>query len=294
MKRDAIAIIGAGKVGTAVGYLLRTAGYRIVALADLSGDALKRGAEYTGGDTFTDPARACAMADAVFITTVDDMIAPVCRDLASRDAIKPGQKVVHMSGAGGLDLLESARASGALVASIHPLQSFVDVRGVIENIPGSTFSITAQQEITTWAVQVVKDLGGIAFFVADEDKPLYHAAACIASNYLVTLMNIVVSLYGRLGLDPEEAVTAFWPLVKGTINNIEHRGPQKALTGPISRGDVETIRKHLDVLHTKAPSTLSLYAELGLLTVEIGLKNSSLSKDKAEEILSLLKGDHMS
>ena len=107
-------------------------------------------------------------------------------------------------------------------------------------------------------------------------------------------MNIVVSLYGRLGLDPEEAVTAFWPLVKGTINNIEHRGPQKALTGPISRGDVETIRKHLDVLHTKAPSTLSFYAELGLLTVEIGLKNSSLSKDKAEEILSLLKGDYMS
>jgi len=292
MNKDAIAIIGAGKVGTAVGYLLRSAGYNIVALADLSGDALRRGAEYTGGNTFTDPARAAAMADAVFITTVDDMIASVCESLSSRGAITPGQKVVHMSGAGGLDLLESARASGALVASIHPLQSFVDVRGVIENIPGSTFSITAQQEITTWAVQIVKDLGGVAFFVADEDKPLYHAAACIASNYLVTLMNIVVSLYGCLGLEPVDAAAAFWPLVKGTISNIEHRGPEKALTGPIARGDIETVRKHLDALRSKAPSTLPLYTELGIFTLEIGLKNGTLSKDKAEEILSYLKGDH--
>ncbi|MCK9275482.1 MAG: DUF2520 domain-containing protein [Syntrophales bacterium] len=291
MKKNSIAIIGTGKVGTAVGYLLKSAGYSIVALADHSRDALKKCAEYTGGKIFTDPAKAATMADAVFITTVDDVIASVCRDMADRGAFNAGQKVIHMSGAGGLDLLEPAKASGAFIASIHPLQAFVDVRGVIENIPGSTFSITAQPEITAWAVQIVKDLGGNAFFVTDEDKPLYHAAACMASNYFVTLMNVVIGLYGRLGLDPEEARTAFWPLVKGTVRNIESLGPEKSLTGPISRGDIKTVRRHLDALRTKFPSVLPLYEALAVFTVEIGIKNGTLPEDTAEKLLSIIKGD---
>ncbi len=288
--KDTIAIIGLGKVGTAVGYLLRRSGYEITAIADQSAAALKNGIEYTGGRACSDPIQASLLADTVFITTTDDFIEPVCNEISEGGGVGPGKKVVHMSGAGGLALLESARRFGACIASIHPLQSFVDIDGVIENIPGSTFSITAEGEIKDWAIRVVRDLGGMPFFVSEENKPLYHAAACMASNYLVTLMNMVEGVYRHLGIDADEAVRAFWPLVRGTMKNMEDRGTEKSLTGPIARGDIGTIRRHLKVLKYKMPALLNVYCEMGLFTVEIALRNNTLSEDRADEIKSLLKG----
>ena len=290
MKNDTIAIIGLGKVGTAVGYLLRQAGYKISAVADRSTRALKNGIGYTGGTACSDPLQASLLADSIFITTTDDLIESVCTEISEGGGCGPGKKVVHMSGAGGLDILETARKSGANIASIHPLQSFVDITGVIENIPGSTFGITAEEAINDWAIQVVRDLGGIPFFVSEEDKPLYHAAACMASNYLVTLMHMVEGVYRYLGIDADEAVRSFWPLVKGTMKNMEDRGTEKSLTGPIARGDIGTIHRHLDVLKNKMPALLNLYCEMGLFTVDIGLKNDTLSEDRADDIKSLLKG----
>lgn len=290
MNEDSIAIIGLGKVGTAVGHLLRNAGHEIAAVADPSAAALEKGAEYTGGFVSNDPLQAAMRAQVIFITTPDDSIKIVCGEIARGGGFGPGKRAVHMSGAGGLGLLEEARASGAQVATIHPLQSFVDIEGVIRNIPGSTFSITAEGEVKEWAVSIVRDLGGVPFFVADEDKPLYHAAACMASNYLVTLMNMVEEIYRNLGMEGDEAIRSFWPLVRGTIGNIEARGTIKSLTGPIARGDIGTIRGHLAVLGEKMPHILGLYREMGLFTVDIALSNNTLSEDRAEEIRSLLKG----
>ncbi|MBN2398551.1 MAG: DUF2520 domain-containing protein [Deltaproteobacteria bacterium] len=291
MSRDSIVIIGLGKVGTAVGHLLRNTGYEIAAVADRSLEALERGLAYTGGVATNDPLRAALAASSILITTPDDLIKPVCDEIARGGGFGPGKRVVHMSGAGGLALLESARASGAQVATIHPLQSFVDIEGVIESIPGSTFSITAEGEIREWAVRIVRDLGGVPFFVADADKPLYHAAACMASNYLVTLMHLVEEIYRDLGMDGEEAIRSFWPLVRGTLRNIEGKGIAQSLTGPIARGDVGTIRGHLKILGEKMPRLLDLYREMGLFTVDIALRNNSLPADRAGEIQSLLKGD---
>lgn len=290
MKKDTIAIIGLGKVGTAVGYLLRRAGYEIRAVADNSVDAMERGISYTGGEGFSDPVRASMQADAIFITTPDDFIESVCNEISQGGGVSPGKRVVHMSGAGGLNLLESARGNGAQVASIHPLQSFADVKGVIETIPGSTFAITADGETKDWAMGIVADLGGTPFLVSETDKPLYHAAACVASNYLVTLMSIVEDIYLNLGMNSDEAVKSFWPLVRGTMKNMEGRGIAKSLTGPIARGDSGTIRTHLKVLREKTPELLEIYRTMGLATVEIGLRNKTLSEERAGEIKSLLKG----
>ncbi|MBA4398088.1 MAG: DUF2520 domain-containing protein, partial [Syntrophus sp. (in: bacteria)] len=133
---DGIAIIGLGKVGTAVGHLLKSAGYRIIAVADQSPDALKRGIPFTGGRPCETVVEAAAAAGCIIITTTDDAIACVCREIVAGGAVKEGDKVIHMSGAGGLDLLAPARQTGARVASIHPIQSFADVEGAIMNIPG--------------------------------------------------------------------------------------------------------------------------------------------------------------
>jgi len=286
--KDSIAILGMGKVGTAVGCLLRSAGYRIVAITSRSTASAEKAVKYTGGKVYVNLAGAASRAEAVFITTGDDAIVSVCEEIVREGGVGAGKKVIHMSGAGGLDLLESARTAGAHVASIHPIQSFADVEGALKNIPGSTFGVTAEEEIEDWTVQVVKDLGGVPFFVSDADRPLYHAAACMTSNYLVTLMYIVEEIYGTIGLSREKAVKSFWPLVKGTIENIETRGTVQSLTGPVSRGDIGTIKKHLQTLRGKLPEFLDVYGIMGAFAADISLKRGTLTHERAEEIKSLL------
>jgi predicted short-subunit dehydrogenase-like oxidoreductase (DUF2520 family) len=113
----------------------------------------------------------------------------------------------------------------------------------------------------------------------------------MASNYLVTLLSLVEEIYRHLGMEGEEAIRSFWPLVRGTIKNIEATGTAKSLTGPIARGDIGTIRGHLKILGEKMPRLLDLYREMGFFTVDIALRNNTLPSDRVEEIRSLLKGD---
>lgn len=289
-KKDRLGIIGLGKVGTAMGYLLKKAGYTIIAIADRFPEALVQAHPFTGGRMCKTDAEVAGDADAILIATTDDIIAVACREIAAAGAIRPGQKVVHFSGAGSLELLSAAKEAGAFIASIHPIQSFADVEGAIQNIPGSTFGITADTEIREWAVDFVLALEGVPFFVPDKDKPLYHAAACIASNYLTTLLYMVEEIYLSLGLNREEAIRAFWPLVRGTLKNIEARGTVQALTGPIARGDIGTVEKHILAFQDKLPEFLHAYQALGMITTELGLKKQSLTKEKATMIKKHLRG----
>jgi predicted short-subunit dehydrogenase-like oxidoreductase (DUF2520 family) len=289
VRENTVAILGLGKVGTAVGFLLRQAGYRIVAVASRSKASLTQGIVYTGGKPYLNFSAAALTANCIIITTSDDAIAHVCKKISRERGIRPGAKVIHMSGVGGLDLLKSAQDAGAHVACIHPLQSFADVDGAIRNIPGSTFGITSADEIKEWSVQMVRDLGGVPFFIADADKPLYHAAACIASNYLTTLIHMVEEIYQSLGLSREDTIRAIWPLVMGTIANIETKGTVQALTGPVARGDAGTIKKHAEALRNKLPALLQAYSALGILTADVGLKKKTLSPETARLIKELLK-----
>ena len=289
IREDTVAILGLGKVGTAVGFLLRKAGYRIVAVASRSEASLTQGIVYTGGKPYLNYSAAALAANCIIITTSDDAIAHVCKKISTERSIRPGAKVIHMSGAGGLELLASAKDAGAHVACIHPLQSFADVERAIRDIPGSTFGITSSDEIKDWSVDMVRKLGGVPFFIVDLDKPLYHAAACIASNYLTTLIHMVEEIYQSLGLSREDAIRAIWPLVMGTIANIETKGTVQALTGPVARGDTGTIKKHAEALRNKLPELLQAYSALGILTADLGLKKKTLSPETARLIKELLK-----
>jgi predicted short-subunit dehydrogenase-like oxidoreductase (DUF2520 family) len=276
---------------SSIGYLLRQAGYPIVAVTSRSHSSLQDRIRYTGGKAFTaeGDAEAASLATCIFIATPDDTIASVCREIAQQGGFKQGDKVIHMSGAGGLDLLESARHAGASVASIHPIQSFADVEAAIRNIPMSTFGITADEDLREWSAELVRELGGIPFYVPETIKPLYHAAACMASNYLTTLIHMAEQTYLSLGLSRDEAIRAFWPLVAGTLKNIETRGSIQALTGPISRGDAGTIEQHIRVLREKLPAYLPAYCTMGLLTVELAVKKETLTPEKAEIIKIILE-----
>ncbi|HOI73940.1 MAG TPA: DUF2520 domain-containing protein [Syntrophales bacterium] len=285
-----IAFIGLGKVGTAMAVLLRKAGYRLAALYDVSPEARERAASATGAPIAGGAAEAASRSDMVFLTTGDDQILAVCREIAEGGGFHPGQTAVHMSGAGGLDLLEPAREAGACRASIHPMQAFADSAMALENLPGSVFGVTADEPAREWAVRIVGDLGGTPFFVAGENKALYHAAACMASNYLVTLIRQVEAVYESIGMDREDAVRAVWPLIGGTLRNIETMGTVRALTGPIVRGDAGTIEKHLAAFREKLPHLLETYRVLGKQTVKLAREKGTLSLEQAEQLNSILSG----
>ena len=283
------AIIGAGMVGTATGHLLKKAGYEIVAIADKSAAALQRAQSYTGGKTYRKPQEVLNEVDCILITTPDDIILSVCKDIALSPLIK-GKYVFHMSGAGGLDLLEPAKKAGAMIASIHPLQSFSSIDTAIQNIPSSYFGITADTKAKREAKTIVLALGGKPIYISSKQKALYHAAACVASNYLVSLLSVVESIYQSIGISEKDAKKAYLPLIYGSLKNIELSGSIQALTGPIARGDSGTVQKHVDAINAHLPQYAFLYSSLGLVTINVAREKGTLSLKQAKIISDILKG----
>ena len=285
-----LAIIGAGMVGTAIGILLKKAGYKVAAVCDKSPAALKKAVKHIRARAVRDPRETLNYADCLLLTTPDDAIAAVCREISLSPAIK-NKFVFHLSGAGGLALLDAAAQKGAFVGSFHPLQSFSSVDNAVANIPRSYFGITAEGKAKALAKKIVADLKGVPLFISDAQKPLYHAAACFVSNYLVTLLNSAEAIYQATGIREKQARKAYLPLVWGTLKNIERCGSVLALTGPIARGDAGTIDKHLQTIGEKAHQFNEIYRFLGLMTVKLACKKGSLSQEKAQMINNILKGE---
>jgi predicted short-subunit dehydrogenase-like oxidoreductase (DUF2520 family) len=282
-----IGIIGAGVVGTAVGVVLKNKGYEITSVYDIKFESTKELVERIGCTAFTSPQEVSRSADILFITTTDTAIESVINSLADISAINTGQTVIHMSGAQSSEVLDRAKNFGAQVLSVHPLQSFANVERAIENLPGSIFSIEGDQEAYDTAVSIVESLEGEYFIINREAKPLYHAGACVVSNYLVTIIDFGIKLLESTGIPRQAASKALLPLINGTINNIENIGIPKALTGPISRGDLSTILKHLDCLREMAPELLKLYSWLGFYTAQIAVEKGTINQQSMEEFQQL-------
>lgn len=284
MSKPAVAVIGAGKVGSALAVLLQKKGYPMAGVASRTFGAAQRLAAILGCPAYEKAYELTRQAGLVFITTPDREIAGVAAAISRQGGFGPGQIVAHASGAHAASELRGAKETGARVVSIHPLQSFADVEGAMNNLPGSYFALQGDEEAISLARQVVSDLEGKAFIIEADDKALYHAAACIASNYLVSLMHLASGLYGQFGLSREEAFAALYPLVQGTLNNIKRVGPTQALTGPVSRGDATTVKDHLPALARAGGTELNLYRDLGLYTIQVALDKGSIDHKQALQL----------
>lgn len=278
-----IGIIGAGVVGTAVGVVLKNKGYEITSVYDIRFESTKDLVERIGCTAYTSPQEVSRSADILFITTSDTAIEDVVDSLADTGAFRAGQVIVHMSGAQSSEILDRAKDFGAHVLSVHPLQSFANVERAINILPGSIFSIEGDREAYDTAVCIVETLGGEYFFIDRKAKPLYHAGACVVSNYLVTIIDFGVKLLESTGIPRQIATKALLPLINGTVNNVENIGIPKALTGPIARGDFTTILKHLDCLEEMAPELMKLYSWLGFYTAQIAVEKGSIDHKSMEE-----------
>lgn len=280
-----VGFIGAGTVGTALAVRLSAKGYPVIAVASRSKSSADKVAESVPGCNSYETKQAVAdVAELVFITTPDDAIAQVAAELEWH----PGQSVVHCSGAESLDPLEPARRAGAQVGGFHPLQTFASVAHAMENLPGSTFALEADGELLETLKQMVSTLEGTWIRLGAGDKVLYHAAAVFACNYLVALVKLSTDLWQVFGVSTPEATRALMPLLRGTLNNVENVGLPNCLTGPIARGDLGTIKKHLAALEKSAPALLSTYRELGLQTIPVALDKGKIDSHRAEEMRQLL------
>jgi len=281
-----VGFVGAGTVGTALAVSLYRAGYPIVAVASRSFSSARKLAGLVANCHPYQTAQEVAdVAELVFITTPDDVISHIASEVKWRK----GQNVIHCSGAHSIDILESAERLGAKVASFHPLQTFASIDEAINNLPGSTFALEAQEPLLSRLKELCSSLNGKWVELKPGDKVLYHIAAVFVSNYVVTLIKLALDLWRSCGVPPKEATKSLLPLLKGTVNNIDNIGLPDCLTGPIARGDLGTISKHLNALETENSSVLTTYRDLGLQTIPIALASGKIDKHRAEEMKALLK-----
>jgi predicted short-subunit dehydrogenase-like oxidoreductase (DUF2520 family) len=279
-------VVGGGRVGTAVAMLLDRAGHTIVAVTG-RGPTRARADAHLHGVPVLEPVDAVRDAEVVLIGLPDDLIELSVRDLADADAWSPGSFVGHFSGALGLDVLRPVVPSGAHPFAMHPLQTFTDVGSAVDRIPGCAIAVTAADD-EAWLVaeRLSDDLLGEPFRLADELRPLYHAAAVFASNYVVAISSRAADLFGVAGVpDPLRAMR---PLQVATLANVTDLGPDRALTGPVVRGDAGTVERNLEALVARAPEAVASYVVLGRLTAALAARSGRLDPDGAEAVLEVL------
>ncbi len=280
-----VGFIGAGTVGTALAYRLSTCGYHVVIAASRTFKSTEKLSNMVKNCQAADEIQTVAdKADFIFITTPDSAIGQV----VSQTRWQPGQYVVHCSGADSTAILLPAKDQGACVGAFHPLQTFAGVTQAIDNIPGSTFAVEAEEPLKTLLKEMAQKLGGYSIELKPEDKVLYHASAVMACNYLVTLIKLSTDLWQSFGVSRPDAVRALMPLLKGTLNNLATIGIPDCLTGPIARGDTGTVQKHLIALDQVDETVAETYRKLGMLTIPVALAKGKIDQSRADQMTELL------
>jgi predicted short-subunit dehydrogenase-like oxidoreductase (DUF2520 family) len=243
MKRT-LSIIGAGRVGRELGRLLADKGWRINTIVTRSGATARAAARVVGrGRALGRLGPEALEADLVLITTPDDSIEAVARRLARLAKGRlTGRVVLHTSGTLGSEALAALKPLGAAVGSMHPMQSFA--RGRRPRLQGICFAIEGQPAARRLGARLARQLGGIPVIISGEAKAAYHAAGAFASPQLLAVIEAAVRLLEGSGFRRRQAVAALVPLARQTLDNFERVGPRGAWTGPASRGDIATIRRH--------------------------------------------------
>lgn len=277
-QRPFIGIVGAGPVGTALGVALARAGWPVVAVASRDPGRRARFVELVGG------ARAFAEAQAVLdevevvILCVPDDALPA---LAGSLRLYSGQAIVHTSGALGPEVLEPARAAGTQAGTFHPLVAFADLDRAIEALRGATIAIEADPDLAALLAEMAESIGAVPVRLPPGSQAAYHAAAVLAAGGLVGLLDGVVELGRVVGLDEAGTLAVYGRLAEQTLANVRALGVEAALTGPIVRGDVGTLRRHLEALRHHAPEVLDLYRALAEREIALAVRRGALDGERA-------------
>lgn len=264
---EPIGIAGTGRLAQALGRLLYDQGNPLVVSGrDLS--RTSRAASFIGKDVPAVPITELpARTGKILIAVPDDALPSADEALAA--STTPPAIALHTSGARGPEALGKLAERGVSCGAIHPLQTISTPEQGARDLPGSFFGITASGAALDWALEICESLNGTPLLIPVHRRPLYHAAAVMASNYLVAVLDAAATLMEESGVAREQALPALMPLIRASIENSLARGAVEALTGPIERGDGRTVASHLQALR-EAPDVLQhLYRAAGLYAVEL-------------------------
>jgi predicted short-subunit dehydrogenase-like oxidoreductase (DUF2520 family) len=280
-----IGVVGAGKVGAVLASALRAAGHEIVSVAGESAASRGRAEALLPGVPIAKPTDVARSCDLLLLTVPDDMLGNVVDTLVGAGAIRRGQHVCHTSGRHGLGVLASATAVGARPLAMHPAMTFTGTTLDLDRLAGCVFGVTAADEDREYAEALVDDLAGVPMFVPEDRRTLYHAGLAHGANHLVTLVTQAMELLAASGA--EDPAATLRPLLTAALDNALAHG-DAALTGPIVRGDVNTVRAHLADIARNAPDTLASYVSMARATADRAVLDGRLLPIRAARILSLL------
>lgn len=278
-------MVGAGRVGTALAVALRRAGHRIVAASAVSQASKDRVERFLPGTPVLQPGEVVAAADLVLLTVPDDALGGLVRGLAATGVPLAGRMLAHASGRHGLAVLQPAVDLGALPLALHPVMTFTGRPDDADRLAGISFGVTAPAVLRPAAEVLVMEMGGEPVFIAEADRGLYHAALAGAANHLVTQVVQATDLLARAGV--AQPARMLGPLLSTALDNALRLG-DAALTGPVARGDAETVAGHVDALRATAPEALPAYLALARLTATRAMSSGMLSAPDAQRLLDVL------
>lgn len=285
--RLTVGVVGAGRAGSVIGAALDRAGHRVLAVAAVSKESIERAAAMLPSAEILDPAAVVASCDLAVLAVPDDALPDLVAGLAEVEAFRPGMFVMHLAGRYGINVLEPARAAGALPLAIHPAMTLTGQSIDLNRLDGAPFAVTTTDELRPVAEALVVEIGGEPWWVPEESRGLYHAALAGSANHLMSLVTLNLELLSDAGINDPARLIA--PLLSASLDNALRRG-DAALTGPVARGDADTVREHLAVL-SRNPTARRTYVALARLTADRALQAGLLTAHEAEPLLEVLAQD---
>lgn len=289
MTKPSLGFAGTGRVGQALALAFSQRGYPIIGIASRNVSSAEKLKEKVHAQSAGEDASSFSQGtDILFLTVPDQAIKKVCDEIAVTGGFRKGQVAVHTSGALGTGILGSAKKAGAWTLAFHPLQSFSGKSGE-SHLDKIYYVLQGDDEAIRVGKELAQALEGFPVVIEEQAKPLYHAGAMILSNGLVAVYKAGTEAFQRAGVAPDEASAMSVPLLRGTLLNLIRGGVSDALTGPIERGDVETVKAHLKALGTGYPEGLAFYRALVKEVLTIATEKGGLSPEAQAELAKLLR-----
>ncbi|MBU4204322.1 MAG: DUF2520 domain-containing protein [Acidobacteria bacterium] len=290
MSENAVSFLGTGKVGTILARALVRRGYPIGGLYSRCPSSAQESRRLIGeGKVFSRPEDAAEQGNIVFLTVADDAIAPVAAELAGARLSWNDRIVFHCSGLLSSSILEPLEQRGALTASLHPVQSFVHKNQNLSALENIFYGLEGHPRAVETAREIVDRLRGTAFDLSGVNRPAYHAACSLSSNFFVTLLETAAGILESNGFSPELSIKILTPLMQGTLQNVNIFGAAASLSGPLVRGDIISVRAHLKALKMVDGTAESFYRQLALHSLETLEKAKNLPPKTIRALKNLLE-----
>lgn len=287
--RLAIGVVSAGRVGSVVGAAWAAAGHHVIATSGVSRASVKRAAALLPDVPLKPPDEVVVDADLALLAVPDDVLPGMVRGLAAAGSFRAGQIVVHTSGAHGVAVLAPAAEHGVLPLALHPVMTFTGRTEDVARLAACSVGVTAAEgDEAAWSVgeALVVEMGAEPVRIPEDVRPLYHAALAHGANHLVTLVRDCVDTLEHAGVTSAERLVG--PLLSAALDNSLRHG-DRALTGPVARGDVETVRAHLRELGATDPDLAVTYRALAARTARRAARAGLLPEHAAKDVLTMLE-----